>query len=69
MRRTWRTDAKAWAQPEQLAQARWNDMGGPVLAGIDDDIAALEHHVDHPVGGRARTTHTPSRTRRRASTR
>lgn len=54
MRRTWRADAKAWAQHEQAAQTRWQDIGGPVLERVDADIAALEQRLEGLRGDVAR---------------
>lgn len=46
MKRTWRAGAKAWAEREQVLQQRWDEIGGPVLAGVDADIAGIEQRVE-----------------------
>jgi len=45
MKKTWRNDAKGWAEVETTARATWEQVGRPVAEQLDADIAGLEQRV------------------------
>jgi hypothetical protein len=45
MKRTWRTDAKGWAEVETTARATWEQVGRPVADRLEGEVTSLEKRV------------------------